>query len=47
MRVRERILTIRLMEKLENYPEQADLLGILLKEHTSHGECKTESENTI
>ncbi|MGM9603283.1 MAG: hypothetical protein ACI3W5_17070 [Faecousia sp.] len=47
MCVRERILTIRLMEKLASYPEQADLLGILLQEHTGPGECKTESENTI
>ena len=47
MSVRERILAIRIMEKLSKFPEQADVLGIVAVNSTSHGKCRTESENKL
>lgn len=47
MSVRERILAIRIMEKLSKFPEQADALGIVAVNSTSHGKCRTESENRL
>ena len=47
MSVRERILVIRIMEKLSKFPEQADALGIVAVNSTSHRKCLTESENKL
>ena len=47
MSVRERILAIRIMEKLSKFPEQADALGIVAVNSTSHGKSRTESENKL
>ena len=47
MSVRERILAIRIMEKLRKFPEQADALGIVAVNSTSHGKCRTESKNKL
>lgn len=47
MRVRERILAIRIMEKLSKFPEHADALGIVAVNSTSHERCRTESENKL
>ena len=47
MSVRERILAIRIMEKLSKFPEQADALGIVAVNSISHEKCRTESEKKL
>lgn len=45
--VRERILAIRIMEKLRKFPEQADVLGIVAANRTSNEKCRAESEKKL
>ena len=47
MSVRERILAIRIMEKLRKFPEQADALGIVAVNRTSNEKCRAESEKKL
>lgn len=47
MSVRERILAIRIMEKLRKFPEQADVLGIVAANRTSNEKCRAESEKKL
>ena len=44
MSVKERILTIRLMEKALKMPEAAEDLGILVKMDSRNDICSSESE---
>ena len=44
MPVRERILAIRIMEKLSKFPEQTDVPGIIAVNSASYGKWRTESE---
>ena len=43
MRVKERILTIRLMEKVLKMPDKAESLGVLVKLDSRNDSCRSES----